>query len=243
MQFKNVAVLSTAGVIAALALGAGGAYAANQIGSAGIKNDSVRSIDVKDQTLRVRDLRPGAVTRLQGKGTDTSALEARIADLEANAANGSDINTNWANGLGATIVDANTVELDSRNDDGYAFASIDNLDLPISEGAEIEFTYRLDNGAAFGWGAPRIQFYVNGVKYSSAHQVTPEYGDRERRRHLHGQGCGDVREGQQRDQEPRWDRQARLPGLRLRGQGNGHVHERGHRRAADQLQVATRRFT
>ena len=176
MQFKNVAVLSTAGVIAALALGAGGAYAANQIGSAGITNDSVRSIDVKDQTLRVRDLRPGAVTRLQGKGTDTSALEARIAELEANAANGSDINTNWANGLGATIVDANTVELDSRNDDGYAFASIDNLDLPISEGAEIEFTYRLDNGAAFGWGAPRIQFYVNGVKYSSAHQVTPELG-------------------------------------------------------------------
>ncbi len=175
MQFKNVAVLSTAGVIAALALGAGGAYAATQIGSAGITNDSVRSIDVKDQTLRVRDLRPGAVTRLQGKGTDTSALEARIADLEANAANGSDINTNWANGVGATIVDANTVELDSRND-GYAFASIPNLDLPISKGAEIEFTYRLAEGATAGLGAPRIQIRINGVTYSSAHQINPDYG-------------------------------------------------------------------
>ena len=149
MQFKNLAVVSTAGVIAAIAIGAGGAYAASQIGSAGIKDDSVRSIDVKDQTIRVRDLRPGAVTRLQGKGADTSALEARIADLEANAANGSDINTNWANGVGATIEDASTVVLDSR-DEGYAFASIRNLDLPIGEEAEIEFTYRLADGAAVG---------------------------------------------------------------------------------------------
>jgi hypothetical protein len=120
-----------------------------------------------------------------GKDADMSvihALEARVAALEANAGTGSDVNTNWENGLGATVVDANTVLLDSRNEDGYAYASIRNLDLPVSKGSVIEFTYRLENGAATGWGAPRIQIRINGATYSTAHQINPDYG------HANGDG-------------------------------------------------------
>ena len=104
------------------------------------------------------------------------ALEDRIAALEAGSTNGNDVNTNWYNGQGATIVDANTVMLDSRNADGVAYASIKNLDLNVRKGTTIEFTYRLADGAAVGWGAPRIQIRINGTTYSSAHINNPDYG-------------------------------------------------------------------
>ena len=70
MQLKNIAVLGVSAAIAAvgIGIGAGGsAYADSLLGSAGIKDDSVRSIDVKDGTLGLKDMRPGAVTNLQGQ--------------------------------------------------------------------------------------------------------------------------------------------------------------------------------
>jgi hypothetical protein len=66
MKFKNVAVLSTAGVIAALAIGMSGANAAgvNVFGSESIKNNSVQSKDVKNGTLALRDLNATAQAAL-----------------------------------------------------------------------------------------------------------------------------------------------------------------------------------
>jgi hypothetical protein len=163
-----------------------GAYAAGQIGSAGIADNSVRSVDIKDGTLSLKDLRPHAVTRLQRKAV-TQALQDRVAQLEADAADGSDINTNWTPGPGATIESPNSVELNASDtpddpstpwDDSHtSFASIKNLDLPVQSEAVIEFTYKLDNGAAAHLGSPRIQIRINGVTYSSAHQVTPDNGN------------------------------------------------------------------
>ncbi|HET7195073.1 MAG TPA: hypothetical protein VFI99_08785 [Nocardioides sp.] len=127
------------------------------------------------------------VEALQTRITDLEALVARVDKLEGDSANGSDVNTNWVAGPGATIPAGNTVVLDSTNtpddpstpwDDSHtSYASIANLDLPIGAGSEIEFTYKLENGAAFGWGAPRVQIRVNGVTYSSAHQINPAAGN------------------------------------------------------------------
>jgi hypothetical protein len=70
MQLKNVlnnralAVVAGAAVIAVLGTSAG--YAAGQIGSNDIQDDSVRSIDVKDGTLKLRDLTDAAVAALEG---------------------------------------------------------------------------------------------------------------------------------------------------------------------------------
>lgn len=50
-----------------VSLGGTSAYAVSTIGSRDIQNDSVRSIDVKDRTLRVKDLNPSAVQRLKGR--------------------------------------------------------------------------------------------------------------------------------------------------------------------------------
>ncbi len=177
MQFKNVAMVSAAAVIVSIAIGAGGAYAATQIGSGDIKDNSVRSIDVKDGTLRVKDLRPHAVTRLQGQGA-VRALADRVAALEANAADGSDLNTNWApgeDGGTATIVSPNDVVLDAQ-DQGYSYASIKNLDLYVGADAHIQYTYKPSDGGHSDAGSPRLKVVINGVSYSSVNQVNPDYG-------------------------------------------------------------------
>ena len=148
-----------------------------------LEGDSESSAtDVESLQTRLQELEGDSTS----SETRTNALETRIADLEklvtrvekleGDSATGSDVNTNWVDGLGASIVDGNTTVLDSRNDDGYAYSTIANLDLPISKGSVIEFTYKLDNGAHIGWGAPRVQIRVNGVTYSSAHQINPDYG-------------------------------------------------------------------
>ncbi len=54
----------TAGVLAAATMtasvaGAGGAWAGLQVGSGQIRDESIRSVDVRDATLAGRDLRPG----------------------------------------------------------------------------------------------------------------------------------------------------------------------------------------
>jgi hypothetical protein len=68
VRTRNIFITSTAAVIAAVAIGSTGAQAAgvDLFGSNDIQDDSVRSIDVKDQTLRLTDLRPGAVEALSG---------------------------------------------------------------------------------------------------------------------------------------------------------------------------------
>ncbi len=60
MRTRNILITSTAAVIAAIAIGASGAQAAgvDLFGSKSIKDDTVRSIDVKDDTSARGDLAP-----------------------------------------------------------------------------------------------------------------------------------------------------------------------------------------
>lgn len=105
-------------------------------------------------------------------------LRDRIDALEGNSSTGHDINTNWVvgdEGGPATIVDPNTVKLDSA-DQGYSYASIKNLDLQVEAATVIEYTYRLSEGAVPAAGAPRLKIVIDGVAYSSVHQINPNYG-------------------------------------------------------------------
>ena len=68
MKFRNVAVVSLAGTIGAVALGMGGAQAAGSLfGSQDIRDDSIRSLDVQNGTLRVRDMAPTTKDALKGQ--------------------------------------------------------------------------------------------------------------------------------------------------------------------------------
>ncbi|MCW2796697.1 hypothetical protein [Nocardioides sp.] len=70
MQFKKLlnnrvtAVIGGAAVVAILGSSAG--YAAGQIGSEDIQNDSIRGIDVMDGTLKTKDLSDGAYSAFHG---------------------------------------------------------------------------------------------------------------------------------------------------------------------------------
>ncbi len=57
---KYATITSTLALV--VALGGTGAYAAGAIGSAGIKNNSVKSVDLKDRGVATRDLADNAVT-------------------------------------------------------------------------------------------------------------------------------------------------------------------------------------
>lgn len=64
LRSKLGAVAAGATIIAVV--GGGGAYAASQITGSDIKNGTITSKDVKDKSLRVADLAPGARTSLKG---------------------------------------------------------------------------------------------------------------------------------------------------------------------------------
>ena len=68
MKFRNVAAVSIAATISAVALGMAGAQAADSVfGSTSIRDDSIRSVDVKDGTLLKKDLSATAVEQLHGQ--------------------------------------------------------------------------------------------------------------------------------------------------------------------------------
>ncbi len=191
MRFINRKTLAIAGAAVALvALGSTGtAVAGGLIGSSDIQDDSIRSVDIKDGKVKYADmslklqkmLAQHATNGKNGTDVDPAVLQDlrdRIHALEGTDATGHDINTNWVvgeDGGPATIVDANTVRLDSA-DQGYSYASIKNLDLQAEASTVIEYTYRLSDGAVAAAGAPRLKIVIGGVSYSSVHQINPNYG-------------------------------------------------------------------
>jgi hypothetical protein len=78
MKFRNVAFASTAAVIAAVAIGTGAAQASDLIGSHDIKDDSVRSIDIRDGGVHQRDLG----VHLQGKIAKHAVDDANGQDAQ-----------------------------------------------------------------------------------------------------------------------------------------------------------------
>ena len=181
-----------AGSVLVVGIGATGAVAGDLIGSSDIRDGGVHQVDLgaglqgRIENKATDRQVEGLKAQLAGYQSELSDLEDRVAALEGASATGADVNTNWVPGPGASIPAANTVVLDTRNtpddpetgwnDSHTSYASIRNLDLPVSKGSVIEFTYQLAEGAQTGWGAPRVQIRVNGVTYSSAHQINPDYG-------------------------------------------------------------------
>ena len=68
MKFRNVAVVSAAATVSALALGMTGAHAVGELlGSGSIADNSIRSIDVKRGTLRPSDMNSTTMEELKGE--------------------------------------------------------------------------------------------------------------------------------------------------------------------------------
>ncbi len=103
---SKLILLASAGILA-LGVGATGAVAANLVTSADIKDDTVRSVDIKDgKGVKYRDLHPSVTNKFEALQDQIDALEARVADLE-----NSSTTAEWVPNQGATIVDNTTVSL------------------------------------------------------------------------------------------------------------------------------------
>ena len=77
---RVVAVVIGAALL--LGLGATGTAVADRlIGSKSIKNDSIRSVDVKDGTLKMKDLRPSVVAEINKPGPAGTPGQALVANV------------------------------------------------------------------------------------------------------------------------------------------------------------------
>ena len=197
---RSLAVVAAAAVLALTA--GGGAVAGSLITSKDIQDKTITGADlhknavktqkVKDGTLKIQDLnkkaqdlinKPGPAGKdgKDGKDADMSrvaaletrlaALEKRVATLEAQDASG--VNTNWVAGQGSTIIDAHTVRLvlAAGNPAGTS-VEIQNLDLPVQATKTVSFTDKLENGAAYSAGAPRVFIEIGGT-FSNTFDADP----------------------------------------------------------------------
>ena len=195
---RSLAVVAAAAVLALTA--GGGAVAGSLITSKDIQDKTITGADlhknavktqkVKDGTLKIQDLnkkaqdlinQPGPAGK-DGKDADMSkvtaletrlaALEKRVATLEAQDASG--VNTNWVAGQGSTIVDAHTVRLvlAAGNPAGTS-VEIQNLDLPVQATKTVSFTYKLENGAAYSAGAPRVFIEIGAPSTTPSTPIPP----------------------------------------------------------------------
>ncbi|MBF4765450.1 hypothetical protein ISU07_20150 [Nocardioides islandensis] len=192
-KHRQALTVVTAAAVLALTAG-GGAVAGSLITSKDIQDKTIRGVDihknavktqkVKDGSLRLSDLNAKARAAIEkagpagkdGKDADPAkikaleaqiaALETRVTKLEAQDASG--VNTNWAAGQGSTIVDAHTVRLvlAAGNNAGTS-VEIQNLDLPVQATKTVTFTYKLENGAQYTTGAPRVFIEIGGTYYNT----------------------------------------------------------------------------
>src|SRR5262245_14401550 len=87
MKFRNIAVVSIAAAVSSVAIGTAGAQAAGLIGSGDILDNSVRSIDIANHTLRKSDLNPALVGQLQSQfqGAFYATANYDVGDTNAGA--------------------------------------------------------------------------------------------------------------------------------------------------------------
>jgi hypothetical protein len=166
---------------AALALLAGGAgFAAGQINSGDIQDNSVRSVDVKDGDLKTKDLNPSVLAKFVREGDvrqltnaivalngQVEDLTTRVESLEDQEESG--VNNNWVANTGSEIVDATTVALTGGN----TSVEIENLNKVVQAGDVVSFDVDFGADAFCVAGAPRVFVEVQGTFYNSFDQATP----------------------------------------------------------------------
>ena len=180
---------------ALLAVGAsGGAVAGSLITSEQIKDDTITSKDIRDDTIKMRDLSEGVQERLLAAGTPGPA--GQNGTNGTNGTNGQNgqpgkdgqpgqngqpgqpgqpgqdgqvagVQTNWYEGDGGTIVDKTTVTLSNDGTPEGASVQIENLNMAVQAGEKVTFVYKLEHGAVYGGGVPRVFLEINGQYFNT----------------------------------------------------------------------------
>jgi hypothetical protein len=173
LKSRVVAVIGAAAVLGTVA--AGSATAGSLITSAQIKDNTVRSVDVKNGTLQPQDL--STVTKRYIKSfAGKNGVDGKNGKDGANGedgANGKDgapgsaagVQTNWTAHNDAEILTDTSVRLTNEGD-GSAL-QIENLNKPVQAGQTLSFTYRLSGGATYGGGVPRVFIEITGDYFNT----------------------------------------------------------------------------
>src|SRR5689334_19645570 len=111
---RNRVMLIVAALVVALSASVGGATAAGVI----------KSKDIKDHTIKAKDLKPGLVTQLDQSASSAAqekkiaALETKVAALQAQAAASAVEVAAWTTNPGTVIASPTTVQMTKAAADG-----------------------------------------------------------------------------------------------------------------------------
>jgi hypothetical protein len=194
---RNTIVKGAAVAVALVAVGTGTATAASQLTAHDLATGAANSRVIKDGSVHARDLTDSVRASVNSTGTlsgqvdsltqQVDALNQQVADL------GGQIDWKLANGAwtidngAGQITGKRTADLtlicdkeptcDGIGDTQFgASLSNDQVVLPYIKGDTISFTYSLADGAAQGWGAPRLIVQIDDHWYSTINDVNPNYG-------------------------------------------------------------------
>ena len=182
---KIIAVTAAAGL---LAVGAsGGAVAGALITGADIKNGTVESQDIKNgtvisrdianATIKLRDLTPALreLVKQQGEKGEKGDTGPRgpVGPQGPQGPAGQDsstqgsVRTNWQAKDGATILSPTSVRLSNFGTPAGASVEILDLNLPVQATKTVKFTYRLEGGATYSAGSPRVYLQIGETFYNT----------------------------------------------------------------------------
>ena len=151
-------------------LGSVGAFAAGQIGSRDIRDDSILSRDIHNGTIRLADIRDSAEEHLRGQqGPQGEQGPQGPAGPPGPGSEGPQ--SDWEPRPGSTIVDENTVKLDLTKDSvTQTSVEIPDLELLTEVGPAtntIEYTYTLAEGAECSAGSLRVFVFIQDTNYNT----------------------------------------------------------------------------
>ena len=156
---KTNVVTLIVGLIAGALMFGGVSIAAGTIGSAAIKDGSIKK----------RDLSKGVVRSIEKKATDAelAALTERVAKLEAHqeAVDNGTGNANFSGGAGTTVTPTSATVTIANG--GANSVESPNLNVAVQAGDVISFDVAYSNGAVCDAGAPRMFVEIGGVFVNS----------------------------------------------------------------------------
>jgi hypothetical protein len=164
----------------------------NSVTSVDLKNGSVTGADIRDGSVKVEDLSPAILAYIQGQagkdgangkdglaGKDGANGKDGLAGKDGangkdgaagkDGANGKDgapgslagVQSNWAPHNNAVILTDKSVRL-THEGDGSAL-QIEDLNKAVQAGQILSFTYKLEGGATYAAGVPRVFVELQGT--------------------------------------------------------------------------------
>lgn len=164
---NKVVLLASAGMLT-VGLGTTGAVAADMIGSKDIKDNTIGSVDVRDGSIRYRDLHSSVTDKFDTMQGQIEALQDQVDDLEARVGDleNSSTTAEWEPNPGAAIVNDTTVSLTLESGETGTSIETQNLNVPVQAG-DVTFDVEFKNGARCTAGAPRTFVEIGGLFYNS----------------------------------------------------------------------------